>query len=335
MSTLLDLWSEPETTGIFTVLNNKEVPWKSENIYQSLNLAYYYNHSGQKNVSPMIQGIIGSDTTISDDNKEKIGNVVFSICNRNWQYEWDAMFTEYNPIENYNADETETNTGTDNTLHGGSDTNTRSGTDTHTMSGTDTTNETGTDTISESGTDTRKNTGTDSVVNSGDDVTKNTGTTTNTNTNKDGTSTTTNQIYGYNSSDPANDGKSVTTVDQTITDKREDDLSETITHGLTSTDTQDLTESQEYGKITTDTKNLSDSTTYGRSEAANIDISDTSTYNSSNNKTINMTRTLKRHGNIGVTTSQQMIESELELRKKQFFEIVFRDIDTYLTLNIY
>lgn len=44
---------------------------------------------------------------------------------------------------------------------------------------------------------------------------------------------------------------------------------------------------------------------------------------------------LTRSGNIGVTTSQQMIESEIELRKKHFFDFVFRDIDRVLTIPIY
>ena len=46
-------------------------------------------------------------------------------------------------------------------------------------------------------------------------------------------------------------------------------------------------------------------------------------------------REWSRHGNIGVTTSQQMIESEIELWKWNFFESVFKDIDTILTLPIY
>lgn len=42
--------------------------------------------------------------------------------------------------------------------------------------------------------------------------------------------------------------------------------------------------------------------------------------------------TLNRHGNIGVTTSQQMLESEYELRKRHFFDTVFNDVDSILTL---
>lgn len=61
--------------------------------------------------------------------------------------------------------------------------------------------------------------------------------------------------------------------------------------------------------------------------------------NGTNTRTDNLKETitheLTRSGNIGVTTSQQMIESELELRKKQFYNIMIRDIINFLCLPIY
>lgn len=42
-------------------------------------------------------------------------------------------------------------------------------------------------------------------------------------------------------------------------------------------------------------------------------------------------RQLTRSGNIGVTTSQQMIESEIELRKKNLYNIIFDDVDSIVT----
>lgn len=41
------------------------------------------------------------------------------------------------------------------------------------------------------------------------------------------------------------------------------------------------------------------------------------------------------HGNIGVTTSQQMIQSERELWMWDFFNQVFQDVDSVLTIDIY
>ena len=46
-------------------------------------------------------------------------------------------------------------------------------------------------------------------------------------------------------------------------------------------------------------------------------------------------RKLTRSGNIGVTTSQQMLESELEIRKNIFIEMVMNDIDSIMCLKIY
>lgn len=46
-------------------------------------------------------------------------------------------------------------------------------------------------------------------------------------------------------------------------------------------------------------------------------------------------RTLTRAGNIGVTTSQQMIQSERELWIWDFFEQVYKDVDKVTTIPIY
>ena len=50
-----------------------------------------------------------------------------------------------------------------------------------------------------------------------------------------------------------------------------------------------------------------------------------------------LTRTLTRHGNIGVTTSAQMQEQYLKLMKtwRDFFPIIYTDLDSVLALNIY
>ena len=46
-------------------------------------------------------------------------------------------------------------------------------------------------------------------------------------------------------------------------------------------------------------------------------------------------RTLKRSGNIGVTTSQQMLQSEIELRKFNLFERMMEDVDKVLCQSLY
>lgn len=44
---------------------------------------------------------------------------------------------------------------------------------------------------------------------------------------------------------------------------------------------------------------------------------------------------LTRRGNIGVTTSQQMIESEYNLRKKNLLDLIYKNIDTILFIDYY
>ena len=46
-------------------------------------------------------------------------------------------------------------------------------------------------------------------------------------------------------------------------------------------------------------------------------------------------RTLRRHGNIGVTTSQQMLQSEIDLRKWNYYDNLYIDMDRVLTSAYY
>ena len=62
---------------------------------------------------------------------------------------------------------------------------------------------------------------------------------------------------------------------------------------------------------------------------------DTNTSKDTESATDTKTHTLTRSGNIGVTTSQQMIEAERNLWFWNFFDQVFKDIDSILTLKIY
>lgn len=81
---------------------------------------------------------------------------------------------------------------------------------------------------------------------------------------------------------------------------------------------------------TTDTETSStQTTTQSADELRDTESTTTNTGTSTNN------RTLTRSGNIGVTTSQQMIESERSLWDWYFFDVVFRDLDKMLTLSIY
>lgn len=116
-------------------------------------------------------------------------------------------------------------------------------------------------------------------------------------------------IYGFNSSSSVGSN----TRDGNSTNNRVNDL-----HG-----TDDTTE--------TETRNLTDNSTI------TTDETETETRNLTDNKERNITneRTLTRKGNIGVTTTQQMLESELQLWQWNFFITVFDDIDSICCLDVY
>ena len=116
-------------------------------------------------------------------------------------------------------------------------------------------------------------------------------------------------------------------------------------YDMTEQMTGDVTAIQ-YGKTNTRTANLNTETThevqgfnssaYNPSDKDNTAETGTDTNAESGTDTHTRNYTLTRHGNIGVTTSQQMIESERALWMWQFFyDVVFPDVNRVLTLSIY
>lgn len=57
------------------------------------------------------------------------------------------------------------------------------------------------------------------------------------------------------------------------------------------------------------------------------------TQNTTGDKTKN-TRDLMKYGNVGVTTSQQMLSSEIELRAYNFYNEIMNDVDAVMCLDI-
>lgn len=97
--------------GVFTDLNAYDVPWKVEDVDEnakivtSLNFAYHGNHSGDKNVSPVVNKFIRDEVATP---RAKLADTLFIMYGDKWMRLWDAMHAEYNPIENYDLHELET-----------------------------------------------------------------------------------------------------------------------------------------------------------------------------------------------------------------------------------
>ena len=95
-------------------------------------------------------------------------------------------------------------------------------------------------------------------------------------------------------------------------------------------------------KTTNNTTSNQETTSNSNQESSN---SQTQTINNTQNQELSKnesmtttnkgTETLTRKGNIGVTTTQQMVEQEVELRKHNLIDIMFNDIDSLLTIDLY
>lgn len=97
--------------GILSKLTSSfEVPWKDVVDGQILDLDYYGNHSGSKEISPLLYKML-QDEILPDSNIERVASLIFSKYNTNWKKTWDAMIKEYNPLESYNVNESHHTTG--------------------------------------------------------------------------------------------------------------------------------------------------------------------------------------------------------------------------------
>ena len=239
-----------------------------------------------------------------------------------WNFEHliKIMLANYSPIENvYESDHwKEENSGTDKLTHG--ETHTLSGKDelqhgeTHTLSGDDTFEHGETHTLS--GEDTLTHGETHTL--SGKDTVKDT------TTNEHQVSAFNESTYQADSKDIRNNGpettygkKDTASGDDVTEYGKTDTASGTDTTTYGKTDTASGTDTTTYGK--TDTASGTDTTTYGKTDTASG--TDTTTYGkkdtaSGTDRTehghiIEYTRL--RHGNIGVTTNNQLINQELEM----------------------
>lgn len=170
----------------------------------------------------------------------------------------DAFYNSFEPLENYNMEETttqeDTTTGTDTHTHSGGTTNEDS----------ITTNDTGT--VSDSG-----------------------------NASRDGT--TTHKVSAFNSKALADAHSDTDNFSTTSTNTRTDNLSHTTTEEHTFKDTQKL-------------------------DICRSDI-------------LNRTITLSRHGNIGVTTSQQMAQSQRDLVMFDFNKYICDEFKNEFCILLY
>lgn len=295
------------TSGIFSRLRSKQgIPWGSDqSLAAVLDLQYLINHSGEKWVTPLLNK---SESDLTEEYKDNAVQIVWTMYKNKWTRLWSLNNSEYNPIENYSM--TEKKTGSDTGLK--TPTNWKTTTD-HTVS----------QDYKETDTDKPTNWKEEHDHHASQDY-KQTETDTPTNWKKTNTSlladneaSTESQVRPINSASFEPASKTVTGVKS----KNEEEQQGTYKKDseVTGHLYDDVTQSGTYAREHTQTGTRTEETTQSGS------FEDKMTYNS----------TLERSGNIGVTTTQQMAESEIKLWQWLFFEEVFKDIDNIFTLSTY
>ena len=237
---------------------------------------------------------------------------------------WNRLYAttqyEYNPIENYNRYETGSDSGTGRTTHSGTDTTT----ETTTHGGTDGRAEAistgGKDTLDmtrrEGGSET-ENTTTSLEQGGQDEVT--------------GNDVKGHWIAGF-------DSQPVGQSDGLVKQTRDEDDAHTLTeYGKTEDGTGSKTTT--FGKTETN----KDETTYGKTE----NVQETKTYGETINKSGGLTHgeqvattnegehELHAHGNIGVTTTQQLIREQRDIDLFNLYDIIIEDFKMGFCILVY
>lgn len=286
--------------AFFAALETQGAPWADQTKpAQASNLAYlYYSRSRNKILAEMVAE--------SNSAMSAYAEILLQLFADKWARLYDLYTAEYNPLENYNMVEA----GMDVNIKSGSLDRSGAITRTGSLDRSGALTKTGSEDVS------------DDLTYSGKESNKRTGNIEDAGTKADNQSDTDNKLYGYNSSTGVNSDSSTQQVSHKNT-QTFNNLTDEISF-TNRTDSRDITTT--YNSVAeTDTRK----DTYNH-------IADTDTRKDTYNNIKDDTRhNLTRAGNIGVMTTQQMFEQEIEIRRNLFFETVFSDIDYVLTIPIY
>ena len=307
----------------------------SENFFQS--------HFGKRKVQKDYAAIVNHWEEYGFESASVAASVImddveYFLYNRipMWVKMMNAMYAEYDPISNYNRHEETTDTltysGSETDTKAGSEEMAKTGSEELAYTGSESTTKTGTESTTKTGTESTSKTGTETTAKSGSEINEPAGST---------TTTVQNNANGYNSSTSVPTSDSTTTesfsIDRSDTlrfDEREDTLSfderaDTLSFDeradTLSFDERADTLSFDQRKDTTSFNNRKDTLTFNQRTDTHsfTDRADTREIESD------------IYGNIGVTTSQQMIQSEIELRRNDLLYQFHKEIADRFLLTVY
>ena len=341
MSRIIDSFPEWFNRGIFTRLGTlfpEQLPWANEN-GQTLDQMYFGNHSGDKETSPLLDKFIEQNRgnaipeVLTEEQITTLANILYTRYGVQWDKLYKVLSAEYNPIENYSMTEEETPdiTRTETPDITRTETPDITRTETPDITHTETPDITRIETPDITHTETPDITHTETP-----DITREKTTSAQSDFTVTTNSDTASDVYGFNS--PTSVPQAETNGNSTVTtqgdaDKNVTTENETETGSRTQTETGSRTQTETGIRTQTETGTRTETETGSRTQTETGTRTETETGTRTERETGK--RTLTRSGNIGVTTSQQMLESEIKLWEWNFYETVFKDVDTVLTVPKY
>lgn len=327
--------------SLFSKMISMGAPWNSQQ-GRSMDISYFTMWSGVGTPSSFTR----SNSVNGTANSQLIAQTLWDIYGENWKRLWDGFNTEYNPIQNYNLDETVSRNETDDRTINKQGTldSSVNGTDKHTTSG-------------EYSEESKTNGDSDTTVNGSGTSKVTTDTsgsgTSNTVETSDGTTTV---EYGQNIKTDSemddytfafNDTMKVPTG-VTIQDGTEVHSGTDVTATKSTINTDTTTSNKQNTTADTSTSNQSttdvtqnSTTTITGAESGTSDGTtsqtrkDDTTEDSTDNLDIKEEISRNRSGNVGQNSYQELLRQEFELWKWNFFKQVFSDVDAFLILNVY
>lgn len=313
-----------EGNGIFTAIS--QISWFPNVVPAHVDTYFMLKH-GDKLASKVLDKFADEDGHVTGAKLNTLANVIHNAYITNWEHEYKTLTVEYNPIENTDFVETiqdkshKENEGSNVTT--GKITNSNDNVTTGSFENSNVT----------TGTFENSNVTTGKVSNV--DVT----------TGKMSTSGEVN-VAGFDSASTVPSSDTASSTDYTgdgtdpMTVTKNTDYTGDGTDPMTVTNTTDydsaspltVTNTVDYGDENSDPLTVSSTATtdYGTKTGTPLTVDN----NGSEDGTYE--RELRKHGNIGVTTNAQMIDSDLDVwQMNNFYDILSKDICKVIALSIY
>lgn len=317
--------------GIFTALSNKNLLYINPENALNLDIDFYLTY-GNRETSPLVDYLL-IDNKLTDESQNRLADIILNRFKSNWDRLDLAFNKEYNPIWNKDGTETTTvtNSGREVTFEKGEQSNTfNKGEESNT-------NDYGVEleTVTNGATRQTNTLGTETETNSnGEQVTDYSEKITNV-SNGERKSITENNIAAFNSNTYEKNNKTDVTDNASI-DKTTENAHTVTNNGYTDTITksgrEDIIETDEVTNTTNKSAHM-DIVTNSSREDNTIEGNRTDKTTEGENT---ITTTNIYGGNIGITSTQELLTQEFELRNKyNFYDIIFKNVQSILTDGYY